>query len=84
MILRNELGPQLRASWSGGGVGRGYLLTSQVLFRFGDRWFFLEHWREGTWYRYKSVEGDVEAKNLEELPEDRLPTLPQQLRILVE
>jgi hypothetical protein len=82
-LMREIFGPQLRARWLPTGRGRLYV-THATLLRFGDLPYFLEFWREGSWYRHRMAEGEVTVESLSQTPDQRSPELPEDRKILVE
>ena len=82
-LMREFFGPQFRPRWVT--TERGVLyVTHATLLRFGDLPYFLEFWREGSWYRHRMAEGEVSVETLGQMPDQRSPELPEDRRILVE
>jgi tRNA A-37 threonylcarbamoyl transferase component Bud32 len=82
-LMREFFGPQFRPHWVTTERGRLYV-THATLLRFGDLPYFLEFWREGSWYRHRMAEGEVSVETLGQMPDQRSPELPEDRRILVE
>ncbi len=83
LMMREHFGPQFRPGWVTTAPGRLYV-THGTLLRFGDLPYFLEFWREGSWYRHRMAEGEVSVETLGQTPDQRSPELPEDRKILVE
>ncbi|MBL9128260.1 MAG: hypothetical protein JNL97_11455 [Verrucomicrobiales bacterium] len=81
--MRSRFGPQLRPRWMYRPQGKVYE-SAETLLRFGELRFWLEFWREGSWYRHRSLEGDGSVQMLEGHFVNRSPELPEDSRILLE